>query len=273
MSKEKVALITGVSSGIGQGVARQLGQKGFAVFGTSRNPRGVEPMPGVEVLPLDVCLDESVKAFLEAVLAQVERLDVLVNNAGYVLGGAIEEVSIEEAKAQFETNFFGAMRMVKAVLPMMRQQRSGQIINISSLAGLISAPPFWGIYSASKYALEAYTEHLWREVKPFNVRVSLVEPGSIKTHLTRNQQNAAEPISDYEPWRERAFEASRQYEEKAPDPALVADCVVRIIESKSPKLRNRVGKQATWVPRLRKISSEARFEKVIRNVFHLDVEK
>jgi NAD(P)-dependent dehydrogenase (short-subunit alcohol dehydrogenase family) len=273
MSKEKVALITGVSSGIGQGVARQLGQKGFAVFGTSRNPRGVEPMPGVEVLPLDVCLDTSVKACVDAVFAQAERLDILINNSGYVLGGAIEEVSIEEAKAQFETNFFGAMRMVKAVLPMMRQQRSGQIINISSLAGLISAPPFWGIYSASKYALEAYTEHLWREVKPFNVRVSLVEPGSIKTHLTRNQQNAAEPISDYEPWRERAFEASRQYEEKAPDPALVADCVVRIIESKSPKLRNRVGKQATWVPRLRKISSEARFEKVIRNVFHLDVEK
>ena len=116
MSEQKVALITGISSGIGQSIARQLAQKGFAVFGTSRNPQGVEPMPGVEVLPLDVCLDESVKACLEAVLAQVERLDVLVNNAGYVLGGAIEEVSIEEAKTQFETNFFGAMRMVKAVL-------------------------------------------------------------------------------------------------------------------------------------------------------------
>ena len=163
--------------------------------------------------------------------------------------------------------------MVKAVLPVMRQQRRGQIINISSLAGLISAPPFWGIYSASKYALEAYTEHLWREVKPFNVRVSLVEPGSIKTYLTRNQQNATEPISDYEPWRERAFEASRQFEEKAPDPELVADCVVRIIESKSPKLRNRVGKEANWVPRLRKILSEAQFEKAIRKNFHLDVDK
>ena len=273
MSEQKVALITGVSSGIGQSIARQLAQKNFAVFGTSRNPREIEPMPGVEVLPLDVCLDESAKACVDAVFAQMERLDILVNNAGYVLGGAIEEVSIEEAKAQFETNFFGAMRMVKAALPMMRQQRSGQIINISSLAGLVSAPPFWGIYSASKYALEAYTEHLWREVKPFNVRVSLVEPGAIKTHLTRNQQNAAEPIGDYDPWRERAFEASRQFEAKAPGPTLVADCVVRIIESKSPKLRNRVGKEAIWVPRLRKISSEARFERGIRNTFHLDVEK
>ena len=273
MSEQKVALITGISSGIGQSIARQLAQKGFAVFGTSRNPQGVEPMPGVEVLPLDVCLDESVKACLEAVLAQVERLDVLVNNAGYVLGGAIEEVSIEEAKAQFETNFFGAMRMVKAVLPMMRQQRSGQIINISSLAGLVPAPPFLGIYSASKYALEAYTEHLWREVKPFNVRVSLVEPGSIKTNLMRNQQNAAKPIGDYDPWRERAFEASRQYEGKAPEPTLVADCIVRIVESKSPKLRNRVGKDATWAPRLRKILPEAKFEKGIRKTFHLDVEK
>ena len=273
MSEQKVALITGVSSGIGQSIARQLAQKGFAVFGTSRNPQGVEPMPGVEVLPLDVCLDTSVKACVDAVFAQAERLDILINNSGYVLGGAIEDVSIEEAKAQFETNFFGVMRMVKAVLPVMRQQRSGQIINISSLAGLISAPPFWGIYSASKYALEAYTEHLWREVKPFNVRVSLVEPGAIKTYLTRNQQNAAEPIGDYDPWRERAFEASRQFEAKAPEPTLVADCVVRIIESKSPKLRNRVGKEAIWVPRLRKISSEARFEKMIRKVFQLDVEK
>jgi NAD(P)-dependent dehydrogenase (short-subunit alcohol dehydrogenase family) len=230
-------------------------------------------MPGVEILPLDVCLDTSVKACVDAVFAQAERLDILINNSGYVLGGAIEEVSIEEAKAQLETNFFGVMRMVKAVLPVMRQQQRGLIINISSLAGLLSAPPFWGIYSASKYALEAYTEHLWREAKPFKVRVSLVEPGSIKTNLTRNQQNAAEPISDYDVWRERAFKACRQYEEKAPDPTLVASCVVRIIESKSPKLRNRVGKQATWVPRLRLILSEARFEKVIRNVFHLDVDK
>jgi len=273
MPEQKVALITGVSSGIGQSIARRLGEKGFAVFGTSRNPRSVEPMPGVKVLSLDVCSEESVKACLEAVLAQVERLDVLVNNAGYVLGGAVEEVSIEEAKAQFETNFFGAMRMVKAVLPMMRQLRSGQIINISSLAGLLTAPPFWGMYSASKYALEAFTEHLWREVKPFNVRVSLVEPSSIKTHLTHNQQNALDPISDYDFWRERAFAATRQYEKKAPEPALVADCVVRIIDSKSPKLRYRVGKEATWVPRLHKITPEAIFEKITRKIFHLDDKK
>jgi NAD(P)-dependent dehydrogenase (short-subunit alcohol dehydrogenase family) len=273
MSEKKAALITGVSSGIGQSIARKLAQKGFTVFGTSRNPQEIEPIPGVEALPLDVRLDESTKACVDAIYAQVERLDILVNNAGYMLGGAIEEVSIEEAKAQFETNFFGAMRMVKAVLPMMRQQRSGQIINISSLAGLVPAPPFLGIYSASKYALEAYTEHLWREVKPFNVRVSLVEPAFFKTNLVRNQQNAAEPIADYDAWRERAFEASRQFEAKAPEPTIVADCVVRIIESKSQKLRNRVGKEAIWVPRLRKISSEAGFERSIRKFFQLDVEK
>jgi NAD(P)-dependent dehydrogenase (short-subunit alcohol dehydrogenase family) len=273
MSEQKVALITGVSSGIGQSIARQLAQKGFAVFGTSRNPQEIESMPGVEVLPLDVRLDESVKTCVDAVFAQVERLDILVNNAAYVLGGAIEEVSIEEAKAQFETNFFGVMRMVKAVLPMMRQQRSGKIINISSLAGLVPSPPFLGIYSVSKFALEAYTEHLWREVKPFNVRVSIIEPGFIKTNLMRNQQNAAQLIGDYDPWRERAFEASRQFEAKAPEPTLVADCVVRIIESKSSKLRTRVGKEAIWVPRLRKISSEARFERSIKKFFHLDVEK
>ena len=267
---ESVALITGVSSGIGQSVARQLAQKGFAVFGTSRKPQDIKPMPGVDVLTLDVDVDASVKACVEAVVAQKKRLDILVNNAGYVLGGAVEEVSIEEAKAQFETNFFGVMRMVKAVLPLMRQQRSGHIINISSLAGLVAAPPFWGLYSASKYALEAYTEHLRREVKPFNVRVSLVEPGPIKTRLTRNQQNAAESMGDYEARRARVFELSRQAEAKAPEPALVATCVVKLIESKAPKLRNRVGREAVWIPRLHKLLPEARFEQVISNIFHLD---
>ena len=155
MSSQKVVLITGASSGIGQSIARLLAQKGFAVFGTSRNPQAVEHIPGVEVLSLDVRLEESVKECVDTVLARAERLDILINNAGYVLSGAIEEVTIEEARSQFETNFFGTMRTVKAALPILRQQRSGTIINISSLAGLVPAPPFCGMYSASKFALEA----------------------------------------------------------------------------------------------------------------------
>lgn len=269
MPIQKVTLITGTSSGNGQAIARRLAQKGLTVFGTSRNPSGGEQMPGAEVLPLDVRSDESVKDCVDAVLQRAGRLDILINNAGYELGGAIEEVSIGEAKSQFETNLFGVMRMVQAVLPIMRRQGGGQIINLSSLVGLVPVP-FLGVYSASKFALEGYTEVLRHEVKPFNVRVSLVEPGFIRTNLARNRQDAVKHISDYDPWRQRAFEAIHQYEEQAPEPTLVAECVLRVIESKSPKSRYKVGKDATSLPRLRRFLPESLFEQGARDHFHLD---
>jgi len=273
MSESRIVLITGVSSGIGRSIAGLLAREGSTVFGTSRNPASVEPMPGVEMLPLDVRQDGSVKACVDAVLARAARLDVLVNNAGYLLAGALEDVSIEEAKDQFETNFFGTVRMVRAVLPTMRRERSGQIINISSLAGLVAAPPFCGMYAASKYALEAYTEHLRREVEPFRIRVSLVEPGTIKTNLSRNRHDPREPIGDYDPWRRRALEAMRQREEQGPEPTLVGERVRDIVHSGSPKLRYRVGQDATWVPRLRQVLPAAQFERVIRRTFKMDVER
>ncbi len=268
MSKQKVVLVTGISSGIGQSIAQLLAQRGFTVWGTSRNPTGVEKMPGVELLSLDVRSDESVKACMDAVMQRAGRLDILINNAGYLLGGAVEEASLEEAKAQFETNFWGVVRIVNAVLPIMRRQGSGQIINLSSLAGLVSVP-FRGFYSASKFALEGYTEALRHEVKPFNIKVSVVEPGFIKTNLGRNRQEAASRIGDYARWRERALEAIRQYEEKAPEPILVADCVLRIIQSKSPALRYRVGKDATLFFRLRRFLPESAFEQGVRRNFKI----
>jgi NADP-dependent 3-hydroxy acid dehydrogenase YdfG len=155
MSEQKIVLITGVSSGIGQAIGQLLVKRGFTIFGTSRNPSGFLTMSGMKVLPLDVRLDESVKACVDAMVKRVGRLDILVNNAGYMLRGAIEEATLDEAKAQFETNFLGAVRMVKTVLPIMRKQGSGQIINISSGLGLASFP-FLGFYSASKFALEVY---------------------------------------------------------------------------------------------------------------------
>lgn len=269
MSMGKTVLITGVSSGIGRSIARKLAGDGHKVIGTARNPQTIDQIEGVEILPLDVRVDASVAACIRAVLDRNPRIDVLINNAGYVMIGAVEEVSIEEAKAQFETNFFGAMRMIKAVLPAMRARRDGHIINITSLAGLIPTPPFWGLYSASKHALEAYTEHLWREVSFFNVRVSLVEPGPIRTHLTRNQQSPAEGSDVYAPWRDKALEVSQTSEANAPDPSVVADCVARLLSSPSPRLHNRIGKEATWVPRLRCMLSEGQFERVIRRVFNL----
>src|SRR5262249_18631308 len=156
-STQKVVLITGGSSGVGQTTARLLSQKGCRVIGTSRNPATTtEAVSGVEILPPDVQSDDSVATCVNAVIAAAGRIDVLVNNAAYELAGALEEISIEEARAQFETNFFGVLRMVRAVLPTMRQQKQGQIINVSSLSG-VSCIPFMGIYSASKFALEGYT--------------------------------------------------------------------------------------------------------------------
>src|SRR5262245_46422358 len=195
MPNQRVVLITGASSGVGQSAARLLSQRGYTVFGTSRHPTTADPTPAVEMLPLDVRADDSVRACVEAVVNRSGRLDVLINNAGYELAGALEELSSEEARAQFDTNFFGVVRMVDAVLPLMRRQKSGHIINVSSLSGL-SAIPFLGIYSASKFAVEGFTEALRHEVKPFNIHVSLAEPAFLKTPMTNHRQLAANRLAD-----------------------------------------------------------------------------
>jgi NAD(P)-dependent dehydrogenase (short-subunit alcohol dehydrogenase family) len=268
MGKE-IVLITGVSSGIGKAVARLLAGGEFVVFGTSRDPSGSGDIPGVKLLPLDVRSNESVRACVHAVLDQSGQLDVLINNAGYALAGAVEEASLEEAKEQFETNFFGIARMVKAVLPVMRRQGKGRIINIGSLAGL-SPVPFLGFYSASKHALEGYSEALRQEVKPFNIHVSLVEPGFIRTGLGKNSRNPVDRIGEYDPWRGRAMDSITRYIDDAPEPASVAEWVVRVLESQTPKTRYKVGKEANQVIRLRRLLPESLFEKLIRAHFRMD---
>ena len=269
MSSQRVVLITGASSGVGQSTARLLSQRGYKVFGTSRNPAGAETAPAVEMLALDVGADDSVGACLNAISSQVGRLDVLVNNAGYELAGALEELSIGEAKAQFETNFFGVVRMVKAVLPLMRERKHGQIINVSSLSGLTPVP-FMGIYSASKFALEGYTEALRLELKPFNIHVSLIEAGFLKTPMMNHRQLAADRIGEYDPWRRRAINAIRASEEKGPGPELIAETVFKIMASNTPRLRYVVGQQAKFIFRLRRFLPEGVFEQGVRSTFWLD---
>jgi short-subunit dehydrogenase len=269
MSNRKVVLITGASSGVGHSTARLLSQRGYKVFGTSRNPASAEPLPTVEMVALDVRADDAVAACVNAVLSRAGRLDVLINNAGYELAGASEELSLEEAQAQFETNFFGVVRMVKAVLPFMRQQTHGPIINVSSLAGL-TAIPFLGLYSASKFALEGYTEALRHEVKPFNVQVSLIEPAFLKTSMMNNRQVAAERMREYDLWRQRVLNAIRAYEEKAPGPELVAETVLEIIAHDRPRLRYVIGRQAKSITRLRRFLPAAVYEQGVRRNFGLD---
>jgi NAD(P)-dependent dehydrogenase (short-subunit alcohol dehydrogenase family) len=269
MPDQRVVLITGASSGVGQATARLLSERGYKVFGTSRNPAGTEITPPVEMLPLDVRTDDSVRACVEAVFSRGGRLDVLINNAGYELAGALEELLSDEARTQFETNFFGVVRMVKAVLPSMRRQQRGHIINVSSLSGL-SPIPFLGIYSASKFALEGYTEALRHEVKPFNIHVSLIEPGFLKTPMMNNRQVGANRIVEYDPWRQRAFDAVRAFEEKGPGPELAAETLLRIISSNTPRLRYLIGQQAKSVARLRRFLPAGMYEQGVRRSFSLD---
>jgi NAD(P)-dependent dehydrogenase (short-subunit alcohol dehydrogenase family) len=269
MPYQKVVLITGASSGVGQSTARLLSQKGYRVFGTSRNPVTAEAIPTVAMLALDVRSNDSVTSCVKTVANEVGRIDVLVNNAAYELAGALEETSLEEAKAQFETNFFGVVRMVKAVLPFMRQQRQGQIINVSSLSG-VSSIPFMGIYSASKFAVEGYAEALRLEVKPFNIHVSLTEAGFLKTPMMNKRQLSAAQLKEYEPWRQRAFEAIRYHEDKAPGPELVSQAILRIIAAKTPRLRYLIGSQAKIATRFQRFLPAGIYEQGKRRVFRLD---
>ncbi len=268
MSNQKVVLITGASSGVGQSTARLLSQKGYKVFGTTRNPTSVKAIPTIELLALDVRNDNSVQACVEAVTSQVGRLDVLVNNAAYELAGALEEISLEEAKAQFETNFFGVVRMVRAVLPLMRQQNQGQIINVSSFSG-VSAIPFIGIYSASKFALEGYTEALRMELKPFDIQVSLTEASFLKTPMMDKRQASAAQLKEYDSWRQRAFNAIRNYEQKAPGPELVSETILKIISSKTPQLHYLIGPQAKFFSRMKWLLPAEAYERAKMGNFGL----
>jgi NAD(P)-dependent dehydrogenase (short-subunit alcohol dehydrogenase family) len=269
MSNQRVVLITGASSGVGQATARLLSQKGYTVFGTSRTPTSAEALPNLTMLALDVRSDASVAAYVNAVSSQAGRVDVLVNNAGYELAGALEEHSIEEAKAQFETNFFGVVRMTKAVLPFMRRQKHGQIVNISSLSGLTPIP-FMGMYSASKFAVEGYTEALRLELKPLDIHVSQIEAGFLNSPMMDKRQVAAERIADYEPWRQRAFKAIRDSEEKGLRPEVIAETVLKILASPAPRLRYVIGRQANVVSRLKRFFPERAFEMGARSTFKLD---
>jgi len=268
MSAEKIILITGASSGVGRVTARLLAERGYKVLGTSRNPDSSDAIPSVEMLKLDVRSDASVSACVDA----AGPIDVLVNNAGYELAGAAEEASLDELTAQFETNFFGVARMVKAVLPIMRRRKRGRIVNVSSLAGMVPTP-FMGIYSASKFALEGYTAALRQEVLPFNIHVSLIEVGFLRTPMMEHRQVARETIEDYSPWRRSAFDAIATAEQQGPGPELVAQTIRAIVESSKPRLRYVTGRQANLVSRLQRWLPESVFEKGVRRTFGLDRRK
>ena len=185
MSPRPLALVTGASSGIGEAVAIAFVEAGYDVVGTSRNASGATPRDGLTLLDLDVGSDDSVVALVDDVIGRFGRIDVLVNNAGIGAGGAAEESSVEQARRVFDVNFFRLIRMTKAVLPHMRAQGAGRIINVSSVLGFVPVP-FGALYAASKHAVEGYSESVDHEVRQHGVRVLLVEPGFTKTSFDAN---------------------------------------------------------------------------------------
>ncbi|MGZ3600984.1 MAG: SDR family NAD(P)-dependent oxidoreductase [Ktedonobacterales bacterium] len=273
MSRRQVVLISGAASGMGRTLAESFVQQGLTVFGTSRSLDRVTPVAGVEYLSLDVRSQDSVQACVDEVVKRAGCIDVLINNAGYELGGAIEGTTLEEAKTLFDTNFFGVARMVKAVLPAMRERGSGHIINTSSVLGWLVPAPFLGYYAASKMAIEAYTEALRHEVLPFGVKVSLIEPSFINTNLGSNRQMAAENIQAYAPWQGRAFGVIERQEQTAPPPHLVATTILRAIRASNPRPRYTVGKGVRGMSFIRRFLPWPAYERGIRAYFKLDDRK
>ena len=270
-----VVLITGCSSGFGLLAALHFARKGDTVYATMRDTakagaleaaRDKESLP-IHVVPLDVTDDASVANAVRQVVAEAGRIDVLVNNAGIGIHGPIEDTDVAEVKEIFETNVFGAMRAVNAVAPTMRQQGSGTIVNVSSLAGRVVAP-FGGIYSASKYAVEALSEALHYELHPFGIRVVVIEPGGFETRFGDNRRVSSRFTegSAYLDL-ERRFEASL---ERLPgrggpgDPQVVAEAIYNAVQDKEPKLRYLVGQDAEMIGGLRKQMDDTQFEQTMR---------
>lgn len=236
--ERKVVVVTGVSSGFGHAIATELHARGHRVFGTTRRPSASAP-PGCSLVTMDVDDQASVTAGVAEVLRQAGHIDVLVNNAGFGYAGAIEDTSVEEARQQFETNFFGMHRTCRAVLPQMRAKHSGRIVNMSSLGGRVSVP-FQAMYCASKFAVEAYTEALRMEVRPFGVQVAMVEPGDFATRFTENRRMTAAASSALTPYAERCTTAVRRMgedESKNREIGPVVRAAVSAVEASRPRLR------------------------------------
>ncbi len=267
--RSPVVLITGTSSGIGQAIAGAFVARGFEVFGTSRNPQRTEPIAGVELLALDVSDAASVTAAVSTVIERAGRIDVLVNNAGVGVFGAAEESSIAQAQDLFDTNFFGLIRVTNAVLPHLRAQRSGRIINIGSVLGFLPAP-YGALYAASKHAVEGYSESLDHETREFGVRVSVVEPGYTDTAFDANAADPDSPIESYVPLREHVKETLIKSVRTGDDPSVVARVVLKAATSRTPKLRYPAGPLARQLTVLKKFAPAALLDKGIRKANRLD---
>lgn len=257
-----VVLVTGASSGIGKAIAEYLAQKGYRVYGTSRKPPNAAGMqtgdgngkPDVNFIRMNVCSEESVKAAVDDIIGREGELGIVINNAGIGIAGSVEDTSPEEALLQFDTNFFGVHRVIRQVLPIMRKQRKGLIINISSVGALFPIP-YQAMYVAGKAAVEAMSGSLRNELRPFGIKVAVVEPGDVKTGFTKNRIFVKESGDDsaYARYCKKSVAVMEKDELNGPDPVVVARAVGKIIERKNPPVCVAVGmryKLLTFIKRL-----------------------
>jgi len=264
-----VALVTGASSGIGFATASLLAARGYRTFGTSRWP-GREMGPGgVEMVQLDVRSDESARSATALVLKHAGRIDILVNNAGFGLFGAIEETSLDEARGQLETNFWGAARLTQCVLPHMRERRSGRIINITSVLGFMPVP-FHAFYVASKHALEGYSEVLALEVRPFGVYVTVIEPSFVRSAFFEHREEAKAPLDAYKRERDLVSPEMRARTENGSHPDVVARVILRAVTASNPPVRYTVGLNGAMLKAARSFLPSSLFDRLVRKSFGLD---
>lgn len=275
---KQVAIITGCSSGIGYETSILLAKNGFKTYATMRNTDKGNKLKEIaekenidlQIIKLDVTDDHSIKNAINEIVQETSRIDVLVNNAGNNIAGAVEDLSIEEFKEQFETNFFGLIRVTKEVLPIMRKQRGGIIVNLSSIVGKI-AIPLNSAYVSSKFAVEGFSESIRYELEDFGIKVILIEPGVIKSNFYENikmsKNSLTDPTSPYQPITQKIFEAFLPMLQYAFPTKIVADVILEAVTSDNPEIRYTVGDDAKSINEARKKRSDKEFENWVKEGF------
>ena len=265
---KKVVLITGGSSGIGKSIGDFLFQKGYHVFGTSRNPEAILDSK-FPLLKVDVSDFESISTAVATIIDQYGRLDIVINNAGVGITGPLEEIPLEAIKNNFETNFYGPISVIKAVLPQMRVQKSGLIINITSIAAYIGLP-YRSVYSASKAALQIITESLRLEVQPFGIQITNVAPGDFETNIAANRFHA--PIIKNSPYvaYQKILDLMNLHVKTGANPDLMAAAIFKIIQNPKPKIHYKVGAfMEKFSIVLKRVLPDKIYEKMLQNHFKL----